>query len=352
MAITRERFGVGPDGTVAFRYLLTGSGGFSVGLTDYGATVTSLSLPDRTGRIDNIALGFDDLKGYLDDDQNIGGTIGRFANRIAGARFVLQGRTHTLVRNDGPHHLHGGIGRFNKVMWSAEPVSRAGREGVRFSRLSQNNEEGYPGNLNVSVTYYLVGGKNELLIAYEAETDRPTPFNPTNHAYFNLAGAGRGTVLDHRLWLACSRYLPVDADNIPLGRILPVKGTPYDFTHPKSIGRDIAATKVGYDICFVLDDDSPPDRSGLRTVGRVEHPGSGRSLEIFTDRPGVQFYTGNFLSGISGAGGAVYGRWSGFCLETQNFPDAVNQPGFPDPILRPGEIFRSTTRYVFHSAGT
>ncbi len=274
----------------------------------------------------------------------MGATIGRYANRIAGGRFVLEGHEYQLAKNDGPNHLHGGIRGFDKVIWQAEPFSQPSGIGVRFSYLSPDGEEGYPGNLSCRVTYLLTNDC-QLEISYQATTDRPTHLNLTNHSYFNLSAGARSNILDHELQIVASAFTPVNETLIPTGEIKPVAGTPFDFRQPVRIGERIDQVPGGYDHNFVLD-----NKGELAVVARVFEPDSGRKLELLTTEPGLQFYSGNFLDGtIRGKGGKIYGPRSAFCLESQHFPDSPNQPHFPSTILRPGEVFKSTTIFRFSS---
>jgi aldose 1-epimerase len=341
--IGREIFGRTPDGANVSLYTLQNGRGTTVKITDYGGIITAIETPDRSGAPGDIALGFDTLDGYLKGHPYFGALIGRVANRIAKGRFTLDGRTYTLATNNGPNHLHGGVKGFDKVVWRAEPSADAAAARLRLSYTSADGEEGYPGTLSVIVTYALTRD-NELRIDYSATTDKATPVNLTNHAYWNLAT--RGDVLGHTMTIAADRYTPVDETLIPTGEVAPVATTPFDFRAPKPIGRDIGRLTSprpgGYDHNFVL------NGSGLRLAARVTEPTTGRILEVLTDQPGVQFYTGNFLDGsIVGKRGIAYSQQAGFCLETQHFPDAVNRPGFPSVIVRPGTPYRTTTVYRF-----
>jgi len=343
MDVQRENFGKLPDGRTVDLYILTNPLGMKAAVMTYGATLVSLEVPDRNGRPADITLGFDSLEGYLGAGPYFGATVGRYANRIGGARFVLDGVTYTLAANDGRNHLHGGIRGFDKVVWKAEPVSEEGAVGVTLSYVSKDGEEGYPGNLSCSVTY-LLNEKNELNLRYTAVTDKATPVNLTHHSYFNLAGQGEGDILSHELMLNADFYTPVDEGLIPTGEIRSVKGTPMDFTRPKPIGRDIALVPGGYDHNFVVNGQA----GDLRLAARLHDPRSGRTMEILTTEPGIQFYSGNFLDGtITGKSGKVYGKHYGLCLETQHFPDSPNKPNFPSTILRPGETYRSVTVHRF-----
>jgi aldose 1-epimerase len=339
--IQKEPFGRTPDGTAVEIYTLTSGKGLKARVMTYGATLVSLEVPDRTGRPGDIVLGYDELDGYIKNNPYFGSIIGRYGNRIAKGQFVLDGLTYRLATNNGENHLHGGNKGFDKVVWKARPVEEPGAAGVEFNYLSKDGEEGYPGNLTVTVTYTLTND-NELKISYEAATDKATPINLTNHSYFNLTG--EGDVLGHELTINADAYTPVDAGLIPTGEIRPVKGSPFDFTTPYTIGERIAQVEGGYDHNFVL-------RSGggiLAPAARVFEPKSGRVMEISTTEPGLQFYSGNFLDGtIAGKGSKVYQRRYGFCLETQHFPDSPNKPDFPSSILRSGDVYKSLTTYKF-----
>ncbi len=341
--IGRSVFGKTKDGATVELYVLTNSKGMTAKIMTYGATVTQLIVPDRNGKSGDVTLGFDNLDQYLATQPYFGAIVGRVANRIAKGKFILNGTEYTLAANNGPNHLHGGLKAFDKVVWKAKPVSSAEGQSVEFSYLSVDGEEGYPGNLTCKVVYTLTKD-NELKIDYTATTDKPTPVNLTNHAYFNLAGAGTGDVLGHELMLVAQRFTPVDDSLIPSGQITAVKDTPMDFTKPARIGSRINQVKGGYDLNYVLD--SGGSKAPV-LAARVHEPKSGRVMEVYTTEPGVQFYTGNFLDGtISGIGG-IYKKHSGFCLETQHFPDAVHHPNFPSIILTPGQVYRATTIYKF-----
>jgi aldose 1-epimerase len=322
-------------------------------LTSYGARLVEMWVPDATGVPADVTLGFDTLAEYqAHAGLYLGCTVGRVANRIANSRFTLNGTTYRLAPNDGPHHLHGGDHRsFDRVTWEVRSRDDGpdGPGSVRFAYVSPDGEEGYPGTLSVTVTYTLTDA-GELEIDYRATTDRATPVSLTNHAYWNLAGGGEGTVLDHELWLNASHYTPVGEGLIPTGQIAPVDGTPVDFRVARRIGErigELASTPaLGYDHNLVLD-----GRAGqLRLVARVRHPPTGRTLEVLTTEPGLQFYSGNQIARIPGKAGRILERLGGLCLEAQHFPDAVNQPGFPSTILEPGREYRQKTVYRF-SAG-
>lgn len=347
MHIHQTPFGTTADGTPVRLFELTSRAGHIARLTDYGATLVEMWVPDRTGALADVVLGFDDVAGYESDrNQYFGCTAGRVANRIARGVFRLDGETYRLAINNGPNHLHGGGDRaLSRVVWDAEPVSTEDGPGVRFTYTSPDGEEGYPGELEIAVTYTLTHA-GELRIDYEATTDAPTPVNLTNHAYWNLAGHGDPTVLDHELRIAASHYTPVDETLIPIGHVAPV--TPaLDFKHAKPIGRDIGplieSPSLGYDHNFVLD--SPG--GALAFAAELHDPQSGRVLEVWTTEPGLQFYSGNFLFGQRGKDGEHYPLRSACCLEAQHFPDSPNQGSFPSIILRPGEEYRQTTVHRF-----
>lgn len=348
--LQKEPFGTLADGTAVERYTMTNANGVEVSLLTYGGIVTAIRVPDRTGKRDNVVLGFSKLEDYVAQNPYFGTITGRYANRIASGRFTIEGREYQLAVNNGPNALHGGKAGFDKKVWQAREASAADGIAVALAYRSPDGEEGYPGNLDVRVTYTLTDA-DELRIDYHATTDRPTVVNLTNHSYFNLAGDGSGDVLGHELHLNASAYTPVDATLIPTGTIAKVEGTPFDFRAPKPIGRDIRdgdeqlVRGHGYDHNFVLDQPQP---GALVLAARVREPATGRVLEVRTTEPGVQLYTGNFLDGtLVGAAGKIYRMSDGFCLETQHFPDSPNQPNFPSTLLRPGEEFTSTTVYRF-----
>ena len=347
MAIPQQPFGVTPDGIRIDRYTLRNANGLEADIITYGGTLTALRVPDRSGAFGDVVLGFDTLAAYLGDHPYFGSLIGRYCNRIAGGRFVLNGVTYTLARNDGPNHLHGGPDGFHRQIWSARAGASGDGPSLELSYLSRDGEAGYPGNLAVTVTYTLTD-RDALRIDYTATTDRDTVVNLTNHAYFNLASSG--DIMGHELQIAASHFLPVDANLIPLGELRPVQGTPMDFSVPIPIGARIDAADEqirrgrGYDHTWVLD--KPAGTLGF--AARLFEPVSGRVLEVYTTQPGLQFYSGNMLEGnLIGKGGRVYTRRSGLCLETQHFPDSPNQPQFPSSVLRPGETYRQTTIYQF-----
>lgn len=345
MNVKEALFGHLGDGAAVDIYTLTNAHGIEARVMSYGATLVSLRLPDRNGKFEDVVLGFDDLAGYLGTDPYFGATVGRYANRIAKGRFMLDGVTYNLARNNNGNSLHGGLKGFDKVLWKGDIIHNPGAVGVRFTYVSKDMEEGYPGNLAVTVVYTLTD-TDELKISYEAGTDKATPVNLTNHTYWNLGGQGKGDILGHELEIEADRYTAVDsaANLIPTGEILDVKGTPLDFAAPHRIGERIARIEGGYDHNFVL-------RSGggkMALAARVYEPTTGRVLEIFTDQPGIQFYSGNFLDGtVKGKGGIGYAKHCGFCLETQHFPDSPNHENFPSTILRPGQKYETTTVYKF-----
>jgi aldose 1-epimerase len=356
--VTRQGFGETPGGVAVDLYTLTGrvhpnppdpqtSGAhhLEAQIITYGGALVSLRVPDRDGVVADVVLGFDDLAGYVAHGSYFGAIVGRYANRIAGGRFHLDGEEHRLALNDGPNALHGGIRGFDKVVWSAREIDG----GVELRHLSNDGEEGFPGNLTTTVRYTLDDGA--LVIEYSAVSDRDTPINLTNHAYFNLAGHGNGDVLEHLLTLDASLFTPVAAGLIPTGELFPVAGTPFDFREETAIGARIDAPDRqlelgrGYDHNFVIDREGP----GLARAACVREPRSGRVMEVFTTEPGVQLYTGNFLDGSAGKGGKAYRSRSAFCLETQHFPDSPNQPAFPSTILEAGQTYHSITAYRFSS---
>lgn len=339
----RSPFGTTRDGRPVEAFRID-SGVLSVTLIGYGATVASLAVPDRDGRRANVVLGFDDLAAYEQKSPYFGATIGRCANRIAGGRFTLHGQAYQLAVNNGPNHLHGGLRGFDKVAWEAE-VKDGDPPAVEFRYTSPDGDEGYPGRLDVRATYCLAGPA-ELRLAWRAVADRDTPVNLTNHTYFNLHGAGRGTILDHELQVAASRYTPVDATAIPTGAVDPVAGTPFDFTAPRPIGERIADVSGGYDHNFALD--ATPGPAGMPGfAARLRDPSSGRVLEIATTQPGLQFYSGNFLDGSLTGPDGPFVRHGALCLETQHFPDTVHHPQFPPVILRAGSEYLETATWRF-----
>jgi aldose 1-epimerase len=324
-------------------FTLRNKNGIEVKLISFGATLVSLKVPDKNGKQADIVLGYDDLAGFINDKSYFGCTVGRFANRIANAEFKLDGGEYKLAANNGKNHLHGGIKGFNKVLWQSKEVKTDKRCSVVFKYLSPDGEEGYPGNLKVTVTYTLTNN-DKLKIGYEATTDKKTIINLTNHSYFNLAGHGSGDVLGHKMMINADNYTPA-VDCIPTGEIRKVAGTSLDFRKPVPIGAKIK--KVGgYDHNYVLNKSCPGE---LSLAARVVEPVSGRVMEVFTTEPAVQLYTCKFDGSVKGKGGAVYKRYGAFCLETQHFPDSPNKPYFPSVVLRPGEVYRQLTIYKFSS---
>jgi aldose 1-epimerase len=340
MSIEKKGFGLLASGEETSLFILE-AGEFRTTLTDYGATLVSFFMPDGRGGRDDVLLGCSTLAGYTGKHPFFGVTVGRYANRIAKGRFSLAGTEYSLYANDGANHLHGGHKGFNTYVWKAEASESARGPAVKFSRTSPDGEEGYPGRLEVSVVFAL-SKDGALSIAYEARSEALTVVNLTNHAYFNLRREGYGPILDHELSLACSRYLPVDSTLIPTGEIAPVAGGPFDFLAAKKIGKDIALAG-GYDHCFVLDRSGP----GLVEFAAVREPATGRRMTAATTLPGVQLYTGNFLSGVVGKTGSSYEKHGGFCLETQLFPDSPNRPAFPSALLAPGQVWAHETVYRF-----
>jgi aldose 1-epimerase len=343
----KQSFGT-RDGRAVNLYTLTNAHGVEIRAMNYGGIITSIRVPDRKGQLADIVLGHETLEGYTPNPPFLGAVVGRYANRIANGTFTLDGKTYTLPKNDGPNTLHGGVKRtFDKVVWDDEALTA--KNGVAFSYLSKDGEEGFPGNLKIKVTYTLMDS-NELVIDYEATTDKATPINVSQHSYFNLAGEGTGDILGHELMLNADHFTPVDKSLIPTGELRPVKGTPMDFTTPTKIGARIddnyeqLALGKGYDHNFVIN----RKVSGMVLAARAYEPGSGRVLEVSTDQPGVQFYSGNFLDGtVTGKQGHVYKRRYGFCLETQHFPDSPNHPEFPSTILKAGATFHTKTVFKF-----
>ena len=346
MTVTRAPFGTLPGGAAVEAFTLRNANGVEVRAITYGATIVSVRVPDRAGRLDDVVLGFDHLDDYLTRARYFGSIVGRYGNRIRDGRFTLDGATIRLAVNNGPNHLHGGALGFDKAVWTGEPFERDGGSGVRFSYTSADGEEGYPGTLHAAVSYTLTP-RNELVLEYSATSDKATAINLTNHSYFNLGGRGHGDILQHRLTLRAARYTPTDAGQIPTGEIAPVAGTPFDFRAPAAIGARIDADHEqirrgnGYDHNFVID--GWTGDGTLRPAAHVADPASGRTLEVATTEPGVQFYAGNNLDDARNG----FGRRAAFCLETQHFPDSPNHPAFPSTILRPGRTFMSKTVYTF-----
>ncbi|MGA2797096.1 MAG: aldose epimerase family protein [Thermoguttaceae bacterium] len=348
MSVKQEPYGKMPDGAAVDLYTLNNANGLKVKIITYGATITDVEVPDRAGKLENVALFRDSLADYMDKSTPyFGSTIGRYGNRIAKGKFTLDGKEYTLAKNNGENTLHGGLKGFDKVVWKAEPVKSKDSVGVKFTYISPDGEEGYPGTLTTQVTYSLTD-KNELKMDYTATTDKPTVVNLTNHTYWNLSGAGSGDILGEEMMLNADSFLPVDAGLIPTGEIKPVKGTPMDFTTPKTIGsriQQVGGNPGGYDHCYVLN--KKEGKNALTLVAKVDDPKSGRVMEIYTTEPAVQFYTGNFLDGKITAGGKTYQKHAAFCLETQHYPDSPNQRAFPSTVLRPGETYKHFTVHKF-----
>ncbi|QDT33100.1 aldose epimerase family protein [Thalassoglobus polymorphus] len=344
-----QPFGKTKDGTPVDLYTLENQNGMKVDIMTRGATIVRIDAPDKNGNFADVVLGFDDVAGYeSEENQYFGCTTGRVANRIAKGKFHLNGRDYTLAINNEPNHLHGGVERsLDKVVWKARPFENAEGQGVHLRYVSPHGEEGYPGTLSCKVEFLLHKATNDLQIRYWASTDQSTPVNLTNHSYFNLAGAGSPTVLNHELMLSCRQYTPVDETLIPTGEIESVTGTPLDFLSPQVIGERIEkfddGPTIGYDHNFVIDGEA----GNLRIAAKLKDPASGRVLTVKTDQPGVQFYSGNFLKGQTGKLGKTYPHRSAICLETQFYPDSINQPTFPSIVLKPWEEYRHECVYSF-----
>ena len=337
------------DGQPVTLFTLSNASGANVGIIEYGGIVVSLNVPDREGNLGDVVLGFDTLDAYIADTPYFGAITGRYANRIAGGKFELDGTTYELPVNNGPNSLHGGIKGFDKVVWKGTPTESG--DGVSFSYVSQDGEEGYPGTLEATVTYTWTDD-NELQIDYEAGADKPTVINLTNHSYFNLKDGGASPILDHVMMINASHYTPVDATSIPVGEIAALDDSPLDFREPTAIGARIGEENeqlgfgAGYDHNYVI----TREADGLALAATVSEPETGRVMDVLTAEPGVQFYSGNFLDGHHiGKGGVAYQHRSGFCLETQHYPDSPNQPEFPSTVLRPGETYKTSTVYKFYA---
>ena len=348
--IRKESFGKTASGARIDLYTLSNKKGMQVAITNFGATVVALKVPDRAGKAADVVLGFDTLEGYENGTAYFGATVGRYGNRIAGGQFSIDGKTYTLPRNNGNNTLHGGIVGFNKKVWKA--IAGKDSESLEMSYLSVDGEEGFPGNLSVKVAFTLAADRNELKIDYTASTDKDTVLNLTNHSYFNLAGEGNGDILDHVLMLHAKRFTPVDKTLIPTGELRDVAGTPLDFTTATAIGKRISENYEqlvfgkGYDHNWVLA--RAESEKGLTLAAEAYDPKSGRKLEVLTTEPGVQFYSGNFLDGSAkGKGNKAYGQRAAFCLETQHFPDSPNHPNFPGTLLKPNSVFHSQTVFRF-----
>jgi aldose 1-epimerase len=347
--IKKEVFGKTPDGKTVDIYTLTNSHGMEVRAMTYGGIIVSMKVPDKAGKVADVVLGFDDFDGYLNNKPYMGAIVGRYGNRIGNAEFTLDGVKYTLAKNNGPNSLHGGLKGFDKVLWHGEQSNDRTGSTVTFTYTSKDGEEGFPGTLKATVKYTL-SDDNQLMIDYEATSDKATPVNLTNHSYFNLSGEGNGDILKHEVRLNADRFTAVDDNLIPTGELRPVKGTPLDFTKSTPIGARIndsyqqLTIAKGYDHNFVINRKG----DGLELSARVKDPSSGRALEVFTTEPGVQFYSGNFLDGsITGKHGHVYQQRYGFCLETQHYPDSPNHAAFPSTILRPGQTYHTQTVFKF-----
>jgi len=348
-SITKASFGKLPDGQEITLYTVTNKNGVEMKVMNYGAIITSLKTPDKNGVLEDIVLGYDSLAGYLKESPFFGAVVGRYGNRIAKGKFTLDGKEYTLAINNGVNALHGGVKGFDKVFWTIEEVTSAEGPALKLSYLSKDMEEGYPGNLKAEVIYTLTDN-NELRFDYTATTDKTTVVNLTQHSYFNLTGNAKRDILDHELMLTSDEIVPVDKTLIPTGKLRKVANTPFDFTSAQVIGKRINDKDEqiemggGYDHCFVLRDAS----DSLKLAAVLTEPTSGRKVEVYTTEPGIQFYSGNFLTGsITGKGNVVYARRFGLCLETEHFPDSPNQKQFPSVVLKPGETYKTSTVYKF-----
>ena len=347
--ISTSEFGKLPSGEKITKYQLTNKHGMEVAIINYGGVITNLKVPDKNGAIEDVVLGFDSLEDYLIPPPYFGAIIGRYGNRIAGGKFAIDGEEYTLAQNDGKNHLHGGNKGFDKVVWEVKPIQEKDYLALQLSYTSKDMEEGYPGNLKTIVTYTL-DNTNTLKVAYEATTDKKTVVNLTQHSYFNLSGDFSKTILDHQIMINADAFLPVDSSLIPTGEFKDVAGTPFDFRSSKVIGKEINTENeqlergLGYDHCWVLNNQN----NGQQLAATAYDPESGRIMEVFTDEPGIQFYTGNFLDGtLSAKGGGTYAKRTGFCLETQHYPDSPNQKEFPSVELKPGETYKTETSFKF-----
>lgn len=346
--VTQSVIGKMPQGQAVHQYVLANSQGMSVTVMNYGATLTAVNMPDRNGRVENITLYLDTFDDYLKGHPLFGSVVGRFANRIAGAAFSHDGVKYPLTSNAGKNHIHGGRKGFQKVLWQGESFRGGGGVGVRFTHTSPDGHEGYPGNLQVTVVYTLTD-KNELIMDYTATTDKPTHVNLTNHAYWNLNGAGSGDVLDHRLSILSGQYLRAGRDKIPTGELVDVEGTVMDFTKPHTVGSRLDKVEdKNYDHCYVL---KKSEGKRLTLAACVYAPSTGRVMEVYTTQPGVQLYTAKHLNARLKTKKGPYGPYHGLCLETQHFPDTPNHPHFPSTVLRPGETYRETTVHQFRIRG-
>jgi len=341
MKVDTRVFGDITKNEEAHLFTFSNDNGMIVSLTNYGGIIPSIIVPDKNGRSEDVVLGFKELKNYMGEHPYIGSLVGRYANRITRGRFTLDGKEYRLAQNHGEHHIHGGVKGFDKVIWDFNEYADRDRAGVMLDYVSHDMEEGYPGNLTVQV-HFSLNEDNELAIEYSAMTDFPTPINLTHHGYYNLNGA-KDTIYDHELFIPADKYVVTDDDLLPTGEIREVTGTALDFRVPKLIGQDINKIEGGYDHCYVInrEGDTP------ELAARVRNPASGRIMEVYTTEPGIQFYSSNFLEGLTGKGEINYRKHLALCLETQHFPDAVNQPGFPNTILRPGDTYKQLTVYKF-----
>lgn len=347
--INKKLFGKLPTGEEVYLYTLTNKNGMEVKIINYGATVVSLTAPNRDGKYEDVVLGYDNLEDYVNGNSFFGCIVGRYGNRINKGKFKLDGKEYQLTINDGENHLHGGIIGFHKVLWKAEPIINDSSESLKLSYKSSDGEQGYPGNLSIEVVYTLTDN-NELLIDYSAITDKPTILNPTHHSYFNLSGSFDNTILNHELLIDADYITPVNSQLIPTGELMKVENTPFDFHSFRKIGERINDDHEqlkygkGYDHNWVLNNFN----GRIRKVAELYEPSSGRAMEVLTDQPGLQFYSGNFLDGsIKGKNGIRYNHRTGLCLETQHFPDSPNHPNFPSVVLRPGEKYTQKTMYRF-----
>jgi aldose 1-epimerase len=351
--VTKQVWGKTAAGEAVDLYTLTNATGASVQVATLGGTVVSVKVPDKTGALGDVVLGFDSLDGYLGPHPFFGVLVGRYGNRIGNARFALDGKTYTLAKNNGVNSLHGGLKGFDKYVWKTREVASPDGLAIELTHVSPDGDEGFPGTLSATVRYTWTDA-NALRIDYTATTDKPTVINLTNHSYFNLSAGAAATVLDHTLQLAADKFTPVDKGLIPTGELRPVAGTPFDFAKPRRVGEQIDKDDEqikfggGYDHNFVL---RQPANGTMRLAARVAEPTSGRIMEVTTTEPGVQFYTGNFLDGsVKGRGGKPYVKRSGLCLETQHYPDSPNRPDFPPVVLRPGQTYKTSTQYTFSVA--
>ena len=348
MSVSQAPFGATRSGTNLTQFTCTNKHGYSLELIDYGATITSIRTPDRNGQFENIVLSCEDIGTYETNNCYFGSIVGRVCNRIAAAKFSINGIEYSLKANDGPNHLHGGLKGFDKLVWEGEPIQQEDAVGVRFNLISEAGDEGYPGQLAVTAEY-LLNNDNEVSMRLEATTSEPTHVNLTGHSYWNLGGTGSGSIRDHHLMINADHFLPVNENLIPTGQLAPVADTALDFRTAKPVGQDLDSLTndpIGYDHCYVLNrnaDNGAPIK--LQTASILVDPNSGRKLEILTTQPSVQFYTGNFLNGLPSSNG--FQQHSALCIETQGLVDAANQPSFPTTLLNLGETYRQTTVYRF-----